>query len=50
MNSRERVAAAIAQKPVDRVPLGFYTVDFMARLDESGALRDKYQEIQRRGF
>ena len=27
MNSRERVAAAIARRPVDRVPLGFYTVD-----------------------
>ena len=28
MNSRERVAAAIARKPVDRVPLGFYAVDY----------------------
>lgn len=27
MNSKERVAAAIAKKPVDRVPLGFYAVD-----------------------
>lgn len=27
MNSRERVAAAIARRPVDRVPLGFYAVD-----------------------
>ena len=28
MNSRERVAAAIAREPVDRVPLGFYAVDY----------------------
>ena len=28
MNSIERVTAAIARKPVDRVPLGFYTVDY----------------------
>lgn len=27
MNSRERVQAAIARQPVDRVPLGFYAVD-----------------------
>ena len=27
MNSRERVSAAIARQPVDRVPLGFYCVD-----------------------
>jgi uroporphyrinogen decarboxylase len=27
MNSKERVTAAIARKPVDRVPLGFYAVD-----------------------
>lgn len=27
MNSKERVAAAIARKPVDKVPLGFYAVD-----------------------
>lgn len=27
MNSRERVSAAMARKPVDRVPLGFYAVD-----------------------
>jgi len=27
VNSKERVAAAIARKPVDRVPLGFYAVD-----------------------
>lgn len=27
MNSKERVAAAIARRPVDRVPLGFYAVD-----------------------
>lgn len=27
MNSRERVTAAIARQPVDRVPLGFYVVD-----------------------
>jgi hypothetical protein len=27
MNSRERVAAAIARQPVDMVPLGFYAVD-----------------------
>lgn len=27
MNSKERVAAAIAGKPVDKVPLGFYVVD-----------------------
>lgn len=27
MNSKQRVAAAIARKPVDRVPLGFYAVD-----------------------
>lgn len=28
MNSRERVTAAIARMPVDRVPLGFYAVDY----------------------
>lgn len=28
MNSKERVAAAIAHKPVDKVPLGFYAVDY----------------------
>ena len=28
MNSRERVTAAIARAPVDRVPLGFYAVDY----------------------
>lgn len=28
MNSKERVQAAIARKPVDRVPLGFYAVDY----------------------
>ena len=28
MNSRERVTAAISRKPVDRVPLGFYAVDY----------------------
>ena len=27
MNSKERVTAAIARQPVDRVPLGFYAVD-----------------------
>lgn len=27
MNSRQRVQAAIAREPVDRVPLGFYAVD-----------------------
>lgn len=27
MNSKERVSAAIARKPVDMVPLGFYAVD-----------------------
>ena len=27
MNSKERVQAAIARQPVDRVPLGFYAVD-----------------------
>jgi hypothetical protein len=27
MNSKERVRAAIARQPVDRVPLGFYAVD-----------------------
>ncbi len=27
MNSKQRVHAAIARKPVDRVPLGFYAVD-----------------------
>ncbi len=27
MNSKERVQAAIARRPVDRVPLGFYAVD-----------------------
>lgn len=27
MNSKERVRAAIARRPVDRVPLGFYVVD-----------------------
>ncbi|MBF0246425.1 MAG: hypothetical protein HQL31_14370, partial [Planctomycetes bacterium] len=27
MNAKERVAAAIARKSVDRVPLGFYAVD-----------------------
>ena len=27
MNSKERVTAAIARRPVDRVPLGFYAVD-----------------------
>jgi len=28
MNSRQRVRAAIAREPVDRVPLGFYAVDY----------------------
>lgn len=28
MNSKERVRAAIARQPVDRVPLGFYAVDY----------------------
>ena len=28
MNSKERVRAAIAREPVDRVPLGFYSVDY----------------------
>lgn len=28
MDSKERVAAAIARKPVDKVPLGFYAVDY----------------------
>ncbi len=28
MTSRERVRAAIAREPVDRVPLGFYAVDY----------------------
>ena len=28
MNSKERVTAAIARMPVDRVPLGFYAVDY----------------------
>ena len=28
MNSRQRVHAAIAREPVDRVPLGFYAVDY----------------------
>ena len=28
MNSKQRVQAAIARQPVDRVPLGFYTVDY----------------------
>jgi len=28
MNSKQRVQAAIARKPVDRVPLGFYAVDY----------------------
>lgn len=27
MNSKERVRAAIAREPVDRIPLGFYSVD-----------------------
>ena len=28
MTSKERVQAAIERKPVDRVPLGFYAVDY----------------------
>jgi len=28
MNSRERVLAAICHKPVDRVPIGFYAIDY----------------------
>ena len=28
MNSKERVRAAIARQPVDKVPLGFYAVDY----------------------
>jgi hypothetical protein len=28
MNSKERVRAAIAKKPVDEIPLGFYAVDY----------------------
>jgi len=28
MNSKQRVRAAIARQPVDRVPLGFYAVDY----------------------
>jgi len=28
MNSRQRVEASIAHKPVDKVPLGFYAVDY----------------------
>jgi hypothetical protein len=44
MNSRERVHAAIAGQPVDRVPLGFYAVDcdtVAQVLGRSTLVRDK---------